>query len=492
MGKLKVYNPGTGQWETVGGSSSIVVDPVPDYVRIEAERVAALVQTRQNPYTVSFLLGSDIHARIGATESTQMLATTKHAAQAMTIIREQVHLDFVGLLGDYLWDEGESQAQALEMLRMIHEYFHPAFTGLPQFWAKGNHDMLPSNTAELTDTQTFSAISIHNSGSVFDSANKAIGYCYRDFEDHKIRVILMNTNETSNGYAVSTAQIDWLTTVLDLSGKEGWKAIILSHIPLDWWGTSDTVYQTVAGFSNSILCTIHGHTHNYIYGCLGETTIPRIAVPNIDFYRSNTYADNTTFGERTTYSKVANSAADTAFCVITIDLARKILYADHYGDIAGYDREINLTTGSSNDEESGTSGYTNRIPLSTTTFGGTEIFGSDYNGDSIPDGYKTGTRINSSFTEASATGMCCTGFIAVTAGDLLRVKNVTISGTSTAYLLTYTATGGNMSSLSTSVLGSADSCGVYTYTIPDGIGAIRLSLGVIDGTSIVTVNEEIK
>lgn len=492
MGKLKAYNPKTGQWEAVGGGSAVTADPVPEYVRREAERVAALVQSRQNPNTVSFLLGSDVHARIGAAESNQMLATTKHAAQAMKIIRERVHLDFVGLLGDYVWDDGETLEQAMEMFRMIHEYFHPAFAGLPQFWARGNHDRLPANGTEFTDTQLFSAIGIRNTGAVFDPSNKVLGYCYRDFEDYKIRVVLMNTSETTNSHAVGTAQINWLKTALDLSGMEGWKAIILSHIPLDWWGTDATVYNTVVSCKDSILCTIHGHTHNYIHGTLGSSTIPRIAIPNMDFYRANTYAENETFGESTTYHKTANCEADTAFCVITIDLSTNMLYADHYGGRAGYDREIDLTTGSSGgDNSGGTTGYTNQIPFSTTAFGGSVIFGGDYDGDGSADGYKTGTRIGSGFTESSVTGMCCTGFIPVTTGDILRVKNVTLSGPSTPYLLTYTTTGGNKSSLDISVLGSADSNGVYTYTIPDSVAAVRLSIGVINKTSIVTVNEEI-
>lgn len=494
MASLKFFNPKTGLWESIGGSNSIVaVESVPDYVRREAERVTALVQNRQNANTISFLLGSDIHARLGLTKgnqlSSQMLTTTLHAAQAMKIIREQVHLDFAGLLGDYLWDEGETQEQAMELYRRIREYFSPAFAGLPQFWARGNHDMLPSGGAELTDSQTFSTIGIHNRGAAFDAANKALGYCYRDFEDYKIRVVLMNTSETSNGYAVGTAQITWLQTVLDLSEKEGWKAVILSHIPLDWWGTDSEVYTTLASWEKNILCCIHGHTHNYVHGVVGSTKIPRIAIPNIDFYRSNTYAEDEAFGESTTYPKITNSEADTAFCVITIDLAKNKLYADHYGGDAGYDREIDLTADNSGGDSGSTGGYTNQIPISTTAFGGSEIYGGDYNGEGIADGYKTDTRIGSGFTESSVTGMCCTGFIPVTEGDVLRIKNVTLSGSATPYLLTYTATGGNWSSLNISVLGDTDSDGVYTYTIPSGTGAVRLSIGVIDETSIVTINE---
>lgn len=481
-GQITFANPlcyiGTDNCLYSGGHKVVTEDSipgdVPEYVRTEAERLAALVQSRQNANTVTMMLGADIHARLGLTTgsilSDQMLESTLHAAQAMKIIRDQVHLDLAGLLGDYIWDEDETAEQAMEMFRVIHEYFSPAFNGLPQFWCKGNHDMLPSADTELNDDQVFSAVGIHNSGAIYDSANRIHGYFHRDFDDYKLRVVCMNTTE-SYDTAVNTLQNDWLKTVLDVDG--GWKVIILSHIPLDWWGTEASVYQTVAGFADNILCNIHGHTHNYVTGLVGDTAIPRIAVPNIDFYQANAYADNTAFGEDTTYNKTAGSAADTAFCIITIDLEKNKLYADHYGGDAGYDREVDLNTGIQD----------NQIPLSTSTFGGTEI----YNGV----GYKTGYRINSSFAEVETTGMCCTGFIAVSPGDVLRVKNVILSGGTTAYLVTYTTIGGNYSAQEISALGEADANGVYSYTIPANVGAIRLSVGVIDDTSIITINKEI-
>jgi hypothetical protein len=55
----------------------------------------------------------------------------------------------------------------------------------------------------------------------------------------------------------------------------------------------------------------------------------------------------------------------------------------------------------------------------------------------------------------------------------------------------YSPTGGCQATESIAVLGSPDADGVYTYMIPEATGAIRLSLGVIDSSSIVTINEPI-
>lgn len=145
-----------------------------------------------------------------------------------------------------------------------------------------------------------------------------------------------------------------------------------------------------------------------------------------------------------------------------------------------------------------TASYTNMIPLSTTEIGGSEVYNSPY-------GYKTGYRINSSNQEVQRDGMCCTGFIALTkkAGDIIRIKNVTIEGSDTPYLLTFDEAGKGVSTAQKDALlnGGDGSHGYITVTIEDdvivcktnitNIAAMRLSVGTITDESIITVNQEI-
>jgi hypothetical protein len=132
--------------------------------------------------------------------------------------------------------------------------------------------------------------------------------------------------------------------------------------------------------------------------------------------------------------------------------------------------------------------YVNQIPLSLDA-DGTSI----YNGI----GYKTGYRLNSSNNEVAATGMCVTGFIPCKPNDVIRIKNVTISGSQTPY-------GFLLKGLFVNVTGKivksyvaadmvADSNGIITLTAPSTstIQYFRLSCGVIDDSSIITINEEI-
>jgi hypothetical protein len=95
----------------------------------------------------------------------------------------------------------------------------------------------------------------------------------------------------------------------------------------------------------NILGTVHGHTHNLINGKVGDNEIIRLGTPNGCYGRNNEYGSSaygedfrTKYGETTTYSKIANTAKDTAFVINVWDLEHKCVNSICYG--AGYDRTL--------------------------------------------------------------------------------------------------------------------------------------------------------
>ena len=338
---------------TYNGSSRVTVNiprtggtGVPAYVSDEAERLAKVVQSRQNGNTITFLACSDLHYSSTVSTAVQQEESLTHCGQAMELIRKTVHVDFAAMLGDLVWDGAETVDRALGAMRFVNRCVYPGFLGIPGFRARGNHDCLYSDATGLTDSQIFANVGAFNAGAVFDENNRQGGYCYRDFEDRKLRVICLNTSENDRGnFAVSEAQNAWLQGALNVG--EGWKIILLSHHPLDWAGSNTNVMQTVKAASN-ILCAFHGHLHNFKVDGLTGTAWNRIAIPNACFGRENEYGQNgrtendegIEFGETTTYAKTAASGQDTSFCVVTLDLGAKLAYVDHYG--AGYDRVVPL------------------------------------------------------------------------------------------------------------------------------------------------------
>ena len=132
--------------------------------------------------------------------------------------------------------------------------------------------------------------------------------------------------------------------------------------------------------------------------------------------------------------------------------------------------------------------YTNQIPLSI------EADGTPFNGGL---GYKTGYRLSSSSGGESANeGVEVTGYIAVKSGDVVRVKNITLSTSSSdGVVLYFDNNKTKLDSTYTATLFSTDEGnGVYAsapITRWAKLGYIRFTSSNIDDTSIVTVNEEI-
>lgn len=303
---------------------------IPNYVIAEAERVAAQVQSHQNAYTVTFFAGTDIHADLDCPHTEQMLTSMKHAAQAMEIIRQKVHIDFGVMLGDHLAESSMDKSNSLELYRKIHSCFHPAFVGIPQFWLKGDHDY---SNDELTDQEVYSCISIHNNDVTKDPVNRTGGYFYRDFDDKELRVVCLALPIDGTGYSVTPEQANWFRQVTDLSELGGdWKCLILSHMPITSFQQDRTLIGTLTYNEDYLIANIHGHCHNQRVGLLTNISAPEIGIPSISPYHAGNES------ESDLYEKVPGTARDTAFCVVTVDLIEHIIFLDHYG--AGEDRVI--------------------------------------------------------------------------------------------------------------------------------------------------------
>lgn len=137
--------------------------------------------------------------------------------------------------------------------------------------------------------------------------------------------------------------------------------------------------------------------------------------------------------------------------------------------------------------------YTNRLPLATTAPNDNTIYGEDYNGDGVNDGYKKDTRYSSSSGIQASAGKQLTGLIQTSEGDIVRVKNI-----ESFEFYIWVKSDGTMSAMqptSNYVTGYSqpDDNGVYTFNAPSSafIGA-RFSGKGITGDTIITVNEPIQ
>lgn len=347
---------------------------IPDYVKAAALAVAAKVRAVQTSESITFIAMSDAHQ---LDTSADIVAGNKHAGMAAKVLAYALpDLDFCCYLGDYTAGSSTTTlAEGRQHIREINADIDEAFEGIPQLRTLGNHDSLQysasQNGSVLSAAELYSLVGAYNTGATMGSTTE--GYCYRDFETKKLRVICLNTAEATQKEYVSDAQKLWFANALKSAGaKSGWNVLILSHHPLDWGGVcilSNIVKAYVdggsiavssgntvsfAGSNNAtILAAIHGHVHcfkaaklNSIASSVGtEYNVWRVATPNMCFARNNEYGQNDSaeyygieFGETTTYNKTAGTAQDTAFVVNVINPSEQKIYSYCYG--AGYDREI--------------------------------------------------------------------------------------------------------------------------------------------------------
>lgn len=458
------------------------VDPIPDYVKTEAERVAEQVRSHQNANTFSFIAFSDAHYD---KDSESVVNGIIHAGQAMELIRKAVNIDFAVNLGDNTWGSSVSGDETtievgLEEIREVNKLIYPAFNGIPNFRVAGNHDNLTFNYTfngnnYLDENELFPLFGIYNRGAVYQDGEKDRGYCYRDFEEFKLRVIMLNLNDhkeltvNDDTYQYTNGvQMKWFAETIDLSDKDDaadWSVLIFSHQPLDfgisifcnnilkayleggsYTKTRDgvTINCNYAGKNQAtIIGNVHGHNHNFLVDDLrsyiNDTTteaigVKRMCVPNACYYRANERGNPTDtadifdidYGEDTTYDKTAGTAEDTAFYVITVDTAEKKMYLDHYG--AGYSQEVVYYVAPPS--------YTNVLPTAQVyTSGDTSAL------DGV--GYRDGYYMTSSGGVGSAaSGYTCTGAIpyarkADGTYPTIYVKGATFEATSQSRIYLY-------------------------------------------------------
>ena len=135
----------------------------------------------------------------------------------------------------------------------------------------------------------------------------------------------------------------------------------------------------------------------------------------------------------------------------------------------------------------------NRLPLATSTVGGTEI----YNGI----GYLTNARLSSDGSvKTGISNMCATGFIACAPGDTIRVENVDHSTSSACYIISYDSAGTKL--VHKQINGTdGKNLGIYNNVATDqsyelvltsatfgDFSAVRISEARIDGSTAIYID----
>ena len=527
--------------KTVEISTASAGDDTPDYVLTAADALAQKIVGHIGADNIVFAVMADAH--LGYYTDTAN-AAGKQAGQALKRLNERCALDFIAHVGDYstgAWNT--TSADALEDNADYQLLIGSKYPGRA-IWCPGNHDDAPyqATANRLTQMQMYAAIGRKNLASGGCVPGNAC-YGYMDFPGPRLRVIYLDTHDhrswgttqigsgADNPYLnadnISAAQLQYLAdTALDFSGVSNpaeWSILVFSHAALNGTGSyTDPVSGTVhpSNTANAaallkayatkqsgsithgstvsydfsaitpaqIIACIHGHEHRYANETVGGAFLS-VCCPNILNGRERASADGNT------YTKTAGTANGTSFCVFSINRAAKKIYVDHYGP--GIDREFDYTV-----IDPSAPSYTNQLPNATDTDG------SIYNST----GWAPNYRLNSAGAAESSTGLYLTGFIPVSLGDVVRLKNVTwqygvTSGIASNnqrisfYNASKTHLGQtNGTGAGGTLAGVKDDNNIWTQfkvqsfsgVTLDNVAYFRLCCAGLSEDSIITVNEEVE
>ena len=369
--------------ESMKTGDKYVQTDVPEYVRAEALEVAKKVSAVQTTGSITFIAASDAHHH---SDDEYIVNGNLHAGMAMKALSYILPgIDFCCFLGDYsIGSETTTLAQGRQHFAEINAILKEGFGGIPQFRTPGDRDGLrraleTNDNTWLQPKEIYTYVGRYNEGATYGSTTE--GYCYRDFDEKKLRVFCLNTSTIGQNFDnMTSAQLLWFARKLrEVGARTGWGVVILSHYPLDFTESElsdaasvagSVLYQYVTGgsfkitgmtvsFKNcnkaKIYGAFHGHTHNFKVARLSdvqesgstEFDVLRIATPNMCYFYNNEFGQNEgadsngiEFGEETTYAKTHDTANDTSFVVNVINPTEGKIHSFCYG--AGYDREISI------------------------------------------------------------------------------------------------------------------------------------------------------
>ncbi len=315
-------------------------------------------------------------------------------------------------------------------------------------------------------------------------------YFYIDNGAEKTRYLYLDTAYQG----MSSQQQDFIKQAL-LTTPEGWHIVAVAHIwhDTDW---TDSSHPTVGSLNSGASIALamfdaynsrsgdYANCGGWVEFCIGGHThwdFDSTSATGIPILLMETDSKHTRSG--LTYT--AGTTTEASVNGIIADYDNHKIHVVRIG--RGESREVAITNY--------VVSYTNVLPLATTNDGVTI-----YNADDTP-GYKADTRwSNSSVTEQSQTGTYLTGFIPVTPGNVIRLKNFVFNSDNHVVFtwnegadITGKYSGAqNLTNINTYWNGVVNEQGnLVQFTFPNNstIRYIRISCSGIDASSVITVNE---
>ena len=295
-----------------------------------------------------------------------------------------------------------------QMLQMHHMDTNYAMlqSNVPIFPCKGNHDagLVKAQNENVTD-KSYDSLYITNLefnklvtsrfvnkyGFKGDDNNAAYTYAYYDFEDVKLRCIMLDTEDLlkeqitdQNGnivldeedgsmvFRIGQEQMDWFTdTALSFPDKEGWSVLLFSHMGIQSPYTEDYSRVKNGDYVHNILRALNEHmgfaatkdnyenlitevscdftgTNHKVLGCIcghyhDDRLIVADGIPYITCKQSRCQFDeHNDITDTNNYRELFNPNYEDAWTIFTVDVDAKTITLSRFGSGKNFEQVIDL------------------------------------------------------------------------------------------------------------------------------------------------------
>jgi len=341
---------------------------LPSYHHAEMKRLKTEINDVKTALYFAFPFITDLHI----TSAEIDYLAPKYALRAAVELDKNICFDIFPLGGDYTnTSESTPESMTIEEVRgcLSDVALWTNEVVDRRIMLRGNHEI-----NYHTDKNKYFDMSqkflLFGAKMVYNENDLTGGYGYIDYPFYKLRLVFIDASliEYKGSSSTEDKQILWLIEkAFDMSGKQGWMSVILGHMPLypyyssnggadfgnypnyrklvsafhrgnsttlSLYGGSRTVNFTAQGAIP--LVYVSGHTHGYGLNVADSNYLN--AANDMDFLTITTMDSSTT--RNTAHEAAKGTKNETSFDVYMVDTENKQVYIKRYG--YGSDREFNF------------------------------------------------------------------------------------------------------------------------------------------------------
>lgn len=219
---------------------------IPSYFKKEIKEVTRKTAEEQSSDTLTFAFFTDIHASEGRHHEYGM----RHLRNLKEVSKKG-QLDFIVLGGDIINGTDDTKNESLDRLSELMSVVYDSH--IPVYTLFGNHDSNGMDSSDnrydrlITKDEWYNyTLRPFKNNVTHDSKNPMSAYYFTDYEEHKVRIIMLDSidhpyedagdNEAKyhgrNYRGFEQQQINWLCNEALKNVPEDYKILILSHTPL--------------------------------------------------------------------------------------------------------------------------------------------------------------------------------------------------------------------------------------------------------------------